>query len=130
MRSSKCRPRQPISSAQDSASNKSNEGPSQCTFLLQLSSPRRQAPLCMLQLSCPRRQVQLCNPFLSFLSSPGMYAGQVWGTKYIKAGKELASDLQVRHMSYLKSTLGIKLTTTNWAVLRECGHEPLQFYWF
>ena len=21
-------------------------------------------------------------------------------------------------------------STTNWAVLRECGHEPLQFYWF
>ena len=21
------------------------------------------------------------------------------------------------------------LSTTNWAVLRECGHEPLQFYW-
>eukprot|EP00983_Pelagomonas_calceolata_P133394 1161961-Pelagomonas_calceolata.AAC.3 len=21
-------------------------------------------------------------------------------------------------------------TTTNWAVLRECGREPLQFYWF
>jgi hypothetical protein len=30
----------------------------------------------------------------------------------------------------LKGTLGVKLTTTNWAVLRECGHEPLQFYWF
>eukprot|EP00983_Pelagomonas_calceolata_P054248 1143628-Pelagomonas_calceolata.AAC.8 len=38
----------------------------------------------------------------------------------------------VRHMSYLKSTLGVRSTTTNcqWAVLRECGHEPLQFYWF
>eukprot|EP00983_Pelagomonas_calceolata_P133396 1161961-Pelagomonas_calceolata.AAC.5 len=56
-------------------------------------------------------------------------SGQVWGTEYIKAGKEFASDLQVRHMSYLKSTLGVKHTTTNWAVLRECGHEPLQFYW-
>eukprot|EP00983_Pelagomonas_calceolata_P007225 235267-Pelagomonas_calceolata.AAC.1 len=33
-------------------------------------------------------------------------------------------------MSYLKSTLSVKRTTTNWAVLRECGHEPLQFYWF
>jgi hypothetical protein len=60
----------------------------------------------------------------------GLYAGQVWGTEYIKEGKEFASDLQVRHMSYLKSTLGVKRTTPNWAVLRECGHEPLQFYWF
>eukprot|EP00983_Pelagomonas_calceolata_P010951 354449-Pelagomonas_calceolata.AAC.1 len=60
----------------------------------------------------------------------GMYAGQVWGTEYIKSGKEFASDLQVRHMTYPKSTLGVKRTTTNWDVLRECGHEPLQFYWF
>jgi len=21
-------------------------------------------------------------------------------------------------------------STTNWAVLQKCGHEPLQFYWF
>eukprot|EP00983_Pelagomonas_calceolata_P019567 616250-Pelagomonas_calceolata.AAC.1 len=43
-------------------------------------------------------------------------------------GKEFASDLQVRHMSYLKSALGVGRTTTNWAVLRECGREPLQFF--
>ena len=66
----------------------------------------------------------------TYVVPAGMYAGQVWGTEYIKQGKEFASDLQVRHMSYLKSTLGVKRTTTNWAVLRECGHEPLQFYWF
>ena len=24
----------------------------------------------------------------------------------------------------------LKQSSTNWAVLRECGHEPLQFYWF
>eukprot|EP00983_Pelagomonas_calceolata_P013181 421032-Pelagomonas_calceolata.AAC.1 len=41
-----------------------------------------------------------------------------------------ARNLQVPHMSYLKSTLGVKRTTANWAALRECGHEPLQFYWF
>ena len=33
-------------------------------------------------------------------------------------------------MSFLKGMLGVKRTTTNWAVLREFGHEPLQFYWF
>eukprot|EP00983_Pelagomonas_calceolata_P009932 322044-Pelagomonas_calceolata.AAC.1 len=32
-------------------------------------------------------------------------------------------------MSFLKGTLGTKRATTNWAVLRECGHVPLQFYW-
>ena len=66
----------------------------------------------------------------TYVIPAGMYGEQVWGTEYLKHGKELASDLQVRHMSSLKSTLGAKRTTTNWAVLRECGHEPLQFYWF
>eukprot|EP00983_Pelagomonas_calceolata_P031001 973741-Pelagomonas_calceolata.AAC.1 len=28
----------------------------------------------------------------------------------------------------LKGSLGVKRTTTNWAVLRECGHQPLQYY--
>eukprot|EP00983_Pelagomonas_calceolata_P101382 1158690-Pelagomonas_calceolata.AAC.9 len=68
-------------------------------------------------------------PGRAYVVQTGMYPGQLWGTEYIKAGKEFASDLQVRHMSYLKSTLGVKRTTTNWAVLWECGHEPLQFYW-
>ena len=31
---------------------------------------------------------------------------------------------------HLKGALGVKRSTTNWAVIRECGHEPLQFYWF
>jgi len=33
-------------------------------------------------------------------------------------------------VSFLKGTLGAKRATTNLAVLRECGPEPLQFYWF
>eukprot|EP00983_Pelagomonas_calceolata_P029118 913047-Pelagomonas_calceolata.AAC.1 len=57
-----------------------------------------------------------------------MYAGQVWATEYIKAGKEFASDLQVRHNNNLRSRLGVKRTTTSWAVMREYGHEPLQLY--
>ena len=54
----------------------------------------------------------------------------VWGTEFIKEDKVITSDLQVQHMSFLKGTLGVKHTTTNRAVLREGGHEPLQFYWF
>ena len=32
--------------------------------------------------------------------------------------------------AFSKGTLGVKQSTTNWAVLGECGYEPLQFYWF
>eukprot|EP00983_Pelagomonas_calceolata_P070760 1150920-Pelagomonas_calceolata.AAC.2 len=30
----------------------------------------------------------------------------------------------------LKRILGVKRSIPNWSVLRGCGHEPLQFYWF
>ena len=30
----------------------------------------------------------------------------------------------MRHINFLKGL------ATNWAVLRECGHKPVQFYWF
>eukprot|EP00983_Pelagomonas_calceolata_P016505 520391-Pelagomonas_calceolata.AAC.1 len=38
--------------------------------------------------------------------------------------------LQTVHLWLLKRILGVKRTTPNWSALRECGHEPLQFYWF
>ena len=48
----------------------------------------------------------------------------------LQAGREFSSPLSTLHLHFLKGTLGVKQFTTNWAVLRECGHEPLQFYWF
>ena len=59
-----------------------------------------------------------------------MYASQIWGTKYMKQGAEMDCPLQIVHMCLLKGILGVKRTTPNWSVLRECGQEPLQFYWF
>ena len=57
----------------------------------------------------------------------GMYASQVWGTVYLSEGSEFGSQLQKRHLSSLRRILGVKNSTTNWAVLRKCGQEPLQF---
>ena len=66
----------------------------------------------------------------TYVLPAGMYAGQVWGTDFIEEDTffTVTRDFQVRHMRFLKGTLGIKRTITNWAVLRECGHEPPQFY--
>ena len=47
-----------------------------------------------------------------------------------QAGNSRSSPLSTLHLHFLKGKLGVKQSTTNWAVLRECGHEPLQFYWF
>jgi hypothetical protein len=49
---------------------------------------------------------------------------------FLQAGRESSSSLSTLHLHFLKSKIvGVKRSTTNWAVLRECGHEPLQFYW-
>ncbi len=59
-----------------------------------------------------------------------MYASQIWGTRYMNQGGEMDCPLQTVHMCLLKGVLGVKRTTPNWSVLRECGQEPLQSYWF
>eukprot|EP00983_Pelagomonas_calceolata_P116863 1160358-Pelagomonas_calceolata.AAC.13 len=55
----------------------------------------------------------------------GMYGSQVWGTGFMQAGKDFSSALQPLHLNFLKGSLGVERTTTNWAVLRECGHHLL-----
>ena len=61
---------------------------------------------------------------------PAGMGSQVWGTGFLQAGREFSSPLSTLHLHFLKGMLGVKQSTTNWAVLRECGHEPLQFFWF
>eukprot|EP00983_Pelagomonas_calceolata_P085130 1156493-Pelagomonas_calceolata.AAC.3 len=66
----------------------------------------------------------------TYVFAAGMYAIQVWGTGFMQAGKEISSALQALHLNFLKGTLGMKRTTTNRAVLRECGIQPLQYKGF
>ena len=66
----------------------------------------------------------------AYVIPAGMYASQIWGTPFLKQGSEFESSLQTWHLSLLKGILGVKKSAPNWAVLRECGQEPLQFYWF
>jgi hypothetical protein len=66
----------------------------------------------------------------TYVFPAGMYGSQVWGTGFLQAGREFSSLLSMLHLHFLEGTLGVKQSTTNWAVLRECGHEPLQFCWF
>ena len=49
---------------------------------------------------------------------------------FLQAGREFSSPLSTLHLHFLKGTSGVERSTSNWAVLQECGHEPLQFYWF
>jgi len=65
----------------------------------------------------------------TYVISAGTYGSHVWGTGFLQAGREFSSSLSTLHLHFLKGTLGVKRSTTNWAVLQECGHKPLQFYW-
>ena len=51
----------------------------------------------------------------TYVLPEGMYAGRCGELRLLK-----------RIRSSRVGMLGVKRTTTNWAVLRECGHEPLQ----
>ena len=68
--------------------------------------------------------------FKTYALSAGMYASQIWSTQFLKHDNVFSNPLQVAHMAFLKRVLGIKSTSANWCVLRECAQEPLQFYWF
>ena len=52
----------------------------------------------------------------------GKYGSQIWGTVFLQAGREFSSSLSTLHLHFLKGTLDVKRSTTNWAVLQECGH--------
>jgi len=68
--------------------------------------------------------------FKTYAISAGMYGSQVWSTHYLHPNKTFQNILQVKHMNFLKRLLRLKDGTSNWAILRECAQEPLQFYWF
>ena len=66
----------------------------------------------------------------TYIVPSSMYGSQIWSTGYMKEGAEMDCPLQTGHLGFLKRVLGVKRSTCNWSVLRECGQEPLQFYWF
>jgi len=79
----------------------------------------------------------LCDkPFASlklakaYVVPAGMFGCQVSSSGVLREGDVLRPTLQTLYLNFLKGTLGVKLSAPDWAVLRECAHEPLQFYWF
>ncbi len=81
------------------------------------------------------RDTALCDkPFAclwlakAYVVPAGMYGCKVWSTGFLREGDVFRPTLQT--LNFLKGTLGVKRSAPNWAVLRECAHEPLQFYWF
>ncbi len=59
-----------------------------------------------------------------------MYGCQIWSSGFIRKDDVFMPTRQTLHPNFLKGTLGVKRSVPNWAVLRECGHEPLQLCCF
>jgi len=59
-----------------------------------------------------------------------MYGCQVWSSGFLREGDVFRPTLETLHLNFLRGTLGMKRSAPNWALLRGCAHEPLQFYWF
>ena len=50
----------------------------------------------------------------TYVIPAGMYGSQVWGTGFLQAGREFSSPLSTLQLHFLKGTLGVKQSTTNW----------------
>jgi hypothetical protein len=73
--------------------------------------------------------LRICSDSLS-AACHSVWCSQLWGIRFMHAGREFSSLLSTLHLHFLKGMLGVKQSTTEWAILRECGYELLQFYWF
>ncbi len=49
---------------------------------------------------------------------------------FLREGDVFRPTLQTLHLDFLKGTLGVKRSASNWVVSCECAHKSLQFYWF
>jgi len=60
----------------------------------------------------------------------GLYAAQIWSTKYLQTENVFNSRVQMIHQSFLRHLIKIRKSTCNWAILNETGQKPSQFYWW
>ena len=68
--------------------------------------------------------------FQTFAISGAMYGCQVWGTHFLNLENRDKCALSAKHAGFCKRLLGVKRSTANEVILRECGQLPLHFYWF
>eukprot|EP00983_Pelagomonas_calceolata_P127550 1161416-Pelagomonas_calceolata.AAC.5 len=63
----------------------------------------------------------------------------LWGSAFqVRMSSKLSFSVRIPRSALFgvsmlclpKRFLGVKCTTPNWSVLRECGHAPIEFYWF
>jgi hypothetical protein len=66
----------------------------------------------------------------TYANSHGLYASQVWSTGFLAKSKVFESRVQQRHVSFLRSLLGVRRGTSNRALLHELGQKPFQYYWW
>ena len=70
--------------------------------------------------------------FQSFALPAGLYGSQVWCTPHLlrelRNGK-LDTDIDLRHLAFLRRLLHVKSSTSNLVALREASQLPMYEYW-
>ena len=59
-----------------------------------------------------------------------LYGSQIWSTPFLSSHDIFTSQVQKQHLKYLKHLLHVRQGTPNWAILKECGQKPFQFFWW
>jgi hypothetical protein len=67
--------------------------------------------------------------FQTFVISRAMYASQVWGTAFLSTARMYKNSLQLKHLGFLKSLIGLKRSVSNDCLMSELCQKPLQYYW-
>jgi hypothetical protein len=71
----------------------------------------------------------LLRLFQTYAVPYGMYACQVWGTRFVRESSLFNTVVQLRHLGFLRYALGVRGSTANRIVMNETCQRPFQFYW-
>ena len=59
-----------------------------------------------------------------------LYGSQIWSTPFLHMDGIFNSLVQKRHLCYLRNLAHVRQGTPNWALLKEFGQKPFQYYWW
>ena len=67
--------------------------------------------------------------FQSYAVSSGLYGSHIWATQFLTLGHAWDSQVQRRHLCFLRRLVEVRNSTCRWPLLYELGQVPIFFYW-
>lgn len=68
--------------------------------------------------------------YQSYAVSSGLYGSHVWATQFLDVGRVWDSQVQRRHLCFLRSLVHVRGGTCRWPLLAELGQTPFFVYWW